>query len=171
MAVGGEVIPLAGTADDNPWMGMRFSSPLVGRDAELGRLDAALARASKGESAVVLVGGEAGVGKSRLVAEAAGRAEASGARVLSGACVQVGEEALPYAPFSDGLRPLVRALDPAALDELVGPWRAELARLLPDLGRPGPLVEVGPDGRSPRRACSRWCSGCWNAWPNRCPWS
>ena len=66
MAVGGEIIPLAGTADDNPWMGARFSGPLVGRDAELGRLDAALARASRGSSAVVLVGGEAGVGKSRL---------------------------------------------------------------------------------------------------------
>jgi ATP/maltotriose-dependent transcriptional regulator MalT len=147
MAVSGGIVPLAGTADHNAWMGVRFSGPLVGRDAELGRLDAALARASKGESAVVLVGGEAGVGKSRLAAEAASRAEASGARVLSGACVQVGEEALPYAPFSDGLRPLVRELDPAALDELVGPWRAELARLLPDLGRPGPVVEVGPDGR------------------------
>jgi DNA-binding CsgD family transcriptional regulator/tetratricopeptide (TPR) repeat protein len=147
MAVGGEIIPLAGTADDNPWMGVRFSGSLVGRDAELGRLDAALARASRGSSAVVLVGGEAGVGKSRLAAEAADRAGASGARVLSGACVQVGEEALPYAPFADALRPLVRALEPAALDELVGPWRPELARLLPDLGRPGPLVEVGPDGR------------------------
>jgi predicted ATPase len=71
MAVGGEIIPLAGTADDNPWMGVRFSGSLVGRDAELGRLDAALARASRGSSAVVLVGGEAGVGKSRLAAEAA----------------------------------------------------------------------------------------------------
>jgi hypothetical protein len=67
--------------------------------------------------------------------------------VLSGACVQVGDEALPYAPFSDALRPLVRALDPRALDELVGPWRPELARILPDLGRPGPMVEVGPGGR------------------------
>jgi predicted ATPase len=128
-------------------MGVRFSGPLVGRGVELGRLDAALARASKGASAVVLVGGEAGVGKSRLAAEVADRAEASGARVLSGACVQAGDEALPYAPFSDALRPLVRALDPRALDELVGPWRPELARLLPDLGRPGPMVEVGPGGR------------------------
>jgi len=59
----------------------------------------------------------------------------------------VGEEALPYAPFSDALRPLVRTLDPAALQEVVGDWRPELARLLPDLGRPGPLVEVGPGGR------------------------
>jgi AAA ATPase domain len=80
MAVGGLIIPLAGTADDNPWMGVRFSGPLVGRDAELRRLDAALARASRGSSAVVLVGGEAGVGKSRLAAEAADRAGASASR-------------------------------------------------------------------------------------------
>jgi predicted ATPase len=143
----GGIVPLAGSADHNAWMGVRFSGPLVGRDAELGRLDAAMARASEGESAVLLVGGEAGVGKSRLAAEAADRAAASGARVLSGACVQVGDEALPYAPFSDALRPLVRALDPETMDKLVGPWRPELARLLPDLGRPGPMVEVGPDGR------------------------
>jgi DNA-binding CsgD family transcriptional regulator/tetratricopeptide (TPR) repeat protein len=143
----GGIVPLAASADHNAWMGVRFSGPLVGRDAELGRLDAAMARASEGESAVLLVGGEAGVGKSRLAAEAADRAAASGARVLSGACVQVGDEALPYAPFSDALRPLVRALDPETMDKLVGPWRPELARLLPDLGRPGPMVEVGPDGR------------------------
>jgi DNA-binding CsgD family transcriptional regulator len=171
MAMGGEIIPLAGTADDNPWMGVRFSGPLVGRDAELGRLDAALARASRGSSAVVLVGGEAGVGKSRLAAEATHRAGASGARVLSGACVQVGEEALPYAPFADALRPLVRALEPAALDELVGPWRPELARLLPDLGRPGPWSRWARTGASPRRASSSWCSGCWSAWPRRRHWS
>jgi DNA-binding CsgD family transcriptional regulator/tetratricopeptide (TPR) repeat protein len=128
-------------------MGERFSGPFVGRAAELERLDAALGRAAGGAPAAVLVGGEAGLGKSRLVAEFALRARGSGARVLGGWCIQVGEEALPYAPFSDALRPLVRTLDPAALQEVVGDWRPELARLLPDLGRPGPLVEVGPGGR------------------------
>jgi ATP/maltotriose-dependent transcriptional regulator MalT len=128
-------------------MSDRFPGPFVGRIAELERLDAALGRAAGGEPGTVLLGGEAGVGKSRLVAEFARRARASGSRVLGGWCIQVGEEALPYAPFSDALRPLVHTLDPAALEEVVGDWRPELARLLPDLGRPGPLIEVGPGGR------------------------
>jgi len=55
-------------------MGVRLSGPLVGRGKELERLDAALSRAAAGEPAVVLVAGEAGVGKSRLVAELAARA-------------------------------------------------------------------------------------------------
>jgi len=141
-------VPLARVGGDNAWMGGRFSGPLVGRGTELERLDAALDRAVAGEAAVALVGGEAGVGKTRLVAESAERARAAGARVLSGACIQVGEESLPYAPISDALRPLLRELDPAALDELVGPRRAELARLLPELGRPRMLEEDGQDGRS-----------------------
>jgi hypothetical protein len=141
-------VPLARVGGDNAWMGVRFSGPLVGRGTELERLDAALDRAVAGEAAVALVGGEAGVGKTRLVAESAERARAAGARVLSGACIQVGEESLPYAPISDALRPLLRELDPAALDELVGPRRAELARLLPELGRPRMLEEDGQDGRS-----------------------
>jgi DNA-binding CsgD family transcriptional regulator len=126
-------------------MSDRFPGPFVGRVAELQRLDAALRRAAGGEPATVLVGGEAGLGKSRLVVEFALRARASGVRVLDGRCIHLGKE-LPYAPFSDALRPLVHTLEPAALEEVVGDWRPELARLLPDLGRPGPLVEVGPGG-------------------------
>jgi len=61
------------------------SSPtLVGRTAELALLEAALQRASEGTPAIVLIGGDAGLGKSRLVAEFSARARASGARVLVG---------------------------------------------------------------------------------------
>jgi len=62
-------------------MGVRLSGPLVGRGKELERLAAALSRAAAGEPAVVLVAGEAGVGKSRLVAELAA-AERAGAALL-----------------------------------------------------------------------------------------
>lgn len=63
------------------------SPEFVGRGAELDGLMAAHAAARAGDPAVVLVGGEAGVGKSRLVEEAAQRARAEGTRVLAGSCI------------------------------------------------------------------------------------
>jgi ATP/maltotriose-dependent transcriptional regulator MalT len=125
-------------------MGRRVA--FVGRTEELERLDAALAQAAAGQPTVLLIGGEAGVGKTRLVAEFAGRARALGARVLAGGCIQLGEDALPYLPFSEALHALVRSLDPPALDALVGQWRAELALMVPDLGAPGPGTELGLGG-------------------------
>jgi DNA-binding CsgD family transcriptional regulator/tetratricopeptide (TPR) repeat protein len=114
----------------------RISSPrFVGRTEELARLDAALA---DGEPRTLLLGGEAGVGKTRLLAEFTTRARSAGARVLTGACLPVGEGALAYAPISQALRQLVRELDPATLNQVLGTGRAELARLVPDLGPPQP---------------------------------
>src|SRR4051812_43642760 len=81
---------------------------LVGREEELAALTAALDSAVAGEPAVVLIGGEAGVGKTRLVAEAAERARDAGARVLVGACVELGGEGLPFTPLADALRSLMR---------------------------------------------------------------
>ena len=72
-------------------------SPLfIGREAELGTLTAALETAVAGTPTVVLLGGEAGVGKTRLVEEAAARARAAGARVLAGSCIELGGEGLPF---------------------------------------------------------------------------
>ncbi len=127
-------------------MAVRVSSPvLIGREEELGRLRAALDRTIGGEARVTLVAGEAGVGKTRLVVELGRIAEAAGATVLRGGCIDVGEGALPYAPVVEALRSLVRATPAAALDELLGPARPELARLLPDLG---PAAEAAPLGLS-----------------------
>ena len=68
----------------------RVSSPvMVGRADAVAALESALARAQDGEAAVVLVGGEAGVGKTRLAREAARRAGDSGAQVLWGECLPV----------------------------------------------------------------------------------
>jgi DNA-binding CsgD family transcriptional regulator len=109
----------------------RISSPrLVGRAEELARLAAALSEAAVGQPRTVLLGGEAGIGKSRLLAEFSGRAREQGARVLVGACLQLGEGTLPFAPVSQALR----QLDLATLEAVVGAGRAELARLVPDLG-------------------------------------
>jgi DNA-binding CsgD family transcriptional regulator len=121
----------------------RISSPqFVGRAGELARLDGALADAA---ARVLLLGGEAGVGKTRLLGEFTIRAQAAGARVLTGSCLHVGEGALPYAPISQALRQLVRELDPATLERVVGAGRAELARLVPDLG-PAEAAEPAAGG-------------------------
>ena len=66
----------------------------------------AIARGAAGDTVVVLVGGDAGIGKSRLVAEAAAAARAQGALVLEGGCVSLGNgEGLPFAPIVEALRP------------------------------------------------------------------
>jgi DNA-binding CsgD family transcriptional regulator/tetratricopeptide (TPR) repeat protein len=126
-------------------MGDRVQSPtFVGRIEELQVLEAARRRAADGDPAVVLVGGEAGVGKTRLVAELAARGAVDGMRVLYGGCVPVGEGALPYAPIVEALRPLPDEFGVDAVRELVGPSWRELARLLPSLGEPEP----GPPGQA-----------------------
>jgi DNA-binding CsgD family transcriptional regulator/tetratricopeptide (TPR) repeat protein len=125
------------------------SSVLVDRGAELAALDAALARAASGEPAVALLAGEAGIGKTRLAGEAAARAEAAGALVLRGACVELGGEGLPFAPIVDALRALVQSVESERLDPLLGPSRADLARLLPQLDPVGPAqpLESGTTAR------------------------
>jgi DNA-binding CsgD family transcriptional regulator len=109
------------------------SPVLVGRETELAALMAALDSAIAGETAVVLLGGEAGVGKTRLVGEAAERARDAGARILIGTCVELGGEGLPFTPLADALRSLMRDTHPEQLDAFVGPARPGLARLLPEL--------------------------------------
>ena len=109
------------------------SARFVGRSGQLAELEAALHDAAEGRPSLALVGGESGVGKSRLAGELTQHARDSGARVLSGDCVELGEDELPYAPLLSALRPLVRNGDPA-LDELAPPLRAALDAIMPGLG-------------------------------------
>ena len=103
----------------------------MGRAAELAALEAALAAAAEGRSAVVLVGGEAGVGKTRLVAELADRAAASGALVATGGCVELTAGAAPFLAFTEALRDLGRAVGPRAWERLCAGVPSELAAVLP----------------------------------------
>jgi DNA-binding CsgD family transcriptional regulator len=112
------------------------SATFVGRSAELGVLEGALARAGEETPAFAFVAGESGVGKSRLVAEFESRATAAGARVLTGHCLELGGTVIPYAPLVDALRPVARELAESCSDvELPDPTRAALAELLPELGQ------------------------------------
>jgi DNA-binding CsgD family transcriptional regulator len=128
----------------------RVSSPrFVGRQAELASLRAAVDRLGSGATAAVLVGGEAGVGKSRLIGEVSTHATAAGVRVLNGACVALGAESLPYAPFTQALGELAAELGAEGIEELVGSAaRADLARLVPELREPGD--QVRPAGATDR---------------------
>jgi predicted ATPase len=136
---------------DNPGeMGGRVTSPtFVGRVEELQTLEAARKRAADADPAVVLVGGEAGVGKTRLVGELTVRCAADGTRVLVGGCVPVGEGVLPYAAIVEMLRALLTDFGAGAVRELIGPYWPELARLLPALGEPDRTVL--PDQAAPAR--------------------
>ena len=99
-------------------------------------LEAALETVRQGEPAAVLIGGEAGMGKTRLIGEFTAVARGAGVRVLTGACLELGADGLPFSPFTAMLRDLVREVGPNEITGLLsGSGRAgrELARLLPEL--------------------------------------
>ena len=107
------------------------SPVLVGRQAELESLAGSLEQILAGGQGTVLVGGEAGVGKSRLVHELIDRARGAGARVLAGGCVELGGGGIPFAPLVAMMRELAGELPDEQLDEVLGPARAEIGRLVP----------------------------------------
>jgi len=112
---------------------MEMGTPLVGRATELAQLAAAVERAEEGSGGIVLLCGEAGIGKSRLAAAATAEAGA----LLRGAASE--GSAVPYGPIVDALRSRLRT-DPRALDGC-GPLLPHLALLLPELGEPAAETE------------------------------
>jgi DNA-binding CsgD family transcriptional regulator/tetratricopeptide (TPR) repeat protein len=126
----------------------RVSSPvLVGRHADLAQLTEVLERAAAGQPAIAVVAGEAGVGKTRLIAELLREAALAGVVTLTGGCLDVGEGVLAYAPMVEALRSLARGMDPGEQERVLGGARGELARLVPELGPRGggePAVTLAP---------------------------
>lgn len=118
---------------------MTRALPLVGRRRELAVVEQTLVPGS-GPRVVMLVG-EAGVGKTRLVTEATRHARAAGVTVLAGNCLPMTER-VPFLPLVEALRSLGAAgAPPAVLDRCAPYVRSELARLLPDWGtEPGPFA-------------------------------
>lgn len=122
------------------------AEPFIGREDELGLLEAALAAAAAGEGSAVLVSGPAGIGKTRLIEELTERARLPGARVLAGHCIHFAGGGLPYLPVVDALRPLRGS---HVIEQLAGRLH-ELPRLLPDLlgDRTSPAPAAGgPEAR------------------------
>ncbi|MEU8244734.1 AAA family ATPase [Nonomuraea sp. NPDC048916] len=118
-------------------LGRSVSPVFVGREEQLASLSEVFDEARKGAATAVLLGGEAGVGKTRLVQRFVEQAARDGARVLYGGCVELSTEGLAYAPFTAALRQLVREQGPGQVAALL-PEGAErdLARLLPEFGEP-----------------------------------
>jgi predicted ATPase len=107
-----------------------YRSRLVGRRAVIERLDAAWELARRDATRFVLLCGEAGIGKTRVIAEFAAQVRAAGATVLYGRAPE--EPLAPYQPFAEALRPLVAAGEPDEPALRAGPLAGELSRLLPD---------------------------------------
>jgi predicted ATPase len=106
---------------------------LIGRDEQLSQLEDALLAAHRGEGQVVLLGGEAGMGKTRLASELQKRALKSGTTVMWGGCSEA-ELALPYLPFLEAIGNYLRNADLKSVREQLGHSRRELALLFPKLG-------------------------------------
>src|SRR4029077_12132265 len=124
---------------------MSTRTPLVGRATELARIGEAVEQARGGSGSILLLCGEAGIGKSRLAEEAAGASEL----VLRGAASE--GSAVPYGPIIAALRSRLRE-DPHALDECGSllpqpPHPAVRARLPPP---PPPPPPPGPGGAGRR---------------------
>ena len=118
------------------------SEVLVGRAAELAEVRHVLDNAVAGQPGCLLIGGEAGVGKTTLLgAPCSTTAEQAGVRVVRSSCVDLHGGDAPLLPVVEALRRLAADLGADEWDAAVGDARPQLARLLPELGDSG-----GADG-------------------------
>lgn len=118
-------IPLPGFVDILP------SFPFAGRSEPLEALITAWKESLEGARRAVLVSGEPGIGKTRLVSELVRRAHQSGTTVLWGRCDE--ELDVPFQPFTEALRHYVHVVAPDRLRAELGALGGELTRILPDL--------------------------------------
>ncbi|MCW3003147.1 MAG: serine/threonine protein kinase, partial [Conexibacter sp.] len=116
----------------------------VGRARELAQLEPLLSRAAHGGRQIVLLGGEPGIGKSRLARELAVAAHARGATVLQGRCDE--DLRMPYQPFVEALSHLVEHAADAVLERHVSEHGGELRRLV------GVFERRLPDAPAPQTA-------------------
>ncbi len=121
---------------------------MVGRQGEVQALSDALGRALAGEQATIVVGGEAGVGKSRLVQELLGQTREAGARVLVGSCIELDGAGIPFAPVVEMMRDLAADLPAGELD--AARQRPHISAAARRLGPGDPL----PHGCATHRTCT-----------------
>jgi DNA-binding CsgD family transcriptional regulator/tetratricopeptide (TPR) repeat protein len=112
------------------------SARLIGRTDELERFDAALDRAAGGVASILLVTGDAGIGKTRMLDEWSRRATDADVRMLIGTCLEMGASTLPYVPVLEALRRLVADIPAGRRAEILGApsTYGEVAGLIPELG-------------------------------------
>jgi class 3 adenylate cyclase len=133
-------------------------TPFVERAAERASLRRLLDDTLAGHGRLGLIAGEAGVGKSRLVAEISDEAEARGIRVLTGHCVEM-MGAPPYLPYVETIEQAINSRrSPLALRQALGDVAAEIARIAPAVRRAFP--EIPPPVELPAELARRYI---WNA--------
>jgi DNA-binding CsgD family transcriptional regulator/Tfp pilus assembly protein PilF len=120
---------------------------IIGRQPQLLALAEHLAAARLGAGRLVLISGDAGGGKTRLLREFQAQAAAPS---LEGYCYDE-EPAVPYGPWLQILGRLVRAAGAAAVREQAGPWLSDLSRLLPELAGPETSTSLDPDPQMQKR--------------------
>ncbi|RJP69006.1 MAG: hypothetical protein C4532_11680 [Candidatus Abyssobacteria bacterium SURF_17] len=125
-ALGEKVMPLVGER-----------TPFVGRKSERAELHRFLGRASLGQGSLVMIGGEAGVGKTRLTDEIMTDALAEGFLCLVGHCYEM-QGGQPYMPFVEIVESAARMVKSKTFLEMLGESAPEVAKLVPDLRRKFP---------------------------------
>lgn len=123
---------------------------LIGRDEPLSLLEDALLASSRGEGRVVAIGGEAGVGKTRVASELAARAGKLGYDVLWGGCTE-SELQLPYLPFVEAIGNWIAEQGAGRVAEQLGPSRRELAQIFPQLSEGDAPNAAGDPGQAKLR--------------------
>jgi DNA-binding CsgD family transcriptional regulator len=140
---------------------------LIGRSGDLAALRTLADLAKRGQGQVALVSGEAGIGKSRLIAEGKTYALTQGFKLFQGNCFQ-GDTACPYAPLLDLLRTHFAGQSETESARELGPFVREFAQLIPDLvhGLPNsaplfPLPRLEPEQEKRRlfETLTRWFTG------------
>jgi tetratricopeptide (TPR) repeat protein/DNA-binding CsgD family transcriptional regulator len=140
---------------------------LIGRTGDLAALHTLVDQAKRGEGQVALISGEAGIGKSRLIAEGKTYALAQGFRLLQGNCFP-GDTSCPYAPLLDLLRMYFAGQSKTEIAIELRPFAREFAQLIPDLVHvlpesaplpPLPPLEPEQEKRRLFEALTRWCTG------------
>ena len=124
--------PAAGDAPGRRSTRLDGQARLVGRTAELAALKAAVESSVRGRGSLVLVAGEAGMGKSRLVEEATVYARLRGAQVLFGHCYET-EAARPYLPFVEAIRSYVTTQTTEALRQELSGGASDVAKLVSEI--------------------------------------
>ena len=138
-------------ADAGSVRGRRADGVFVGRERELAALIAALGDALSGSGRLVVVGGEPGIGKSRLAEELASRAGSDGAEIYWGRCWEE-EGAPPYWPWVQVLRACVASASPEQLADELGAGAAEVAELVPDVRQRLPELQMPSGAADPQQA-------------------
>jgi tetratricopeptide (TPR) repeat protein len=145
-STGGAPAVIAAASADR--IGQTRRWPMVGRDAERGELMHRLDEALAGRGSLSMIGGEPGIGKTRLTEAVQDEARRRGCMCLVGHAYEM-EGAPPYVPFIEMLEYSLRVVPGAAFRHALGDGAPEIAKLLPDLRRAFPdipqAIDVPPE--------------------------